>query len=56
MDLIWVRREEKYFFKWGWTPIAGESPSGKSAGLCAVACSLDVPLVGHDAWIRVLSS
>ena len=30
LEVIWVRREWKYFCKWGWTDKSPESPSGKS--------------------------
>src|SRR6266851_3570420 len=31
IEVIWVRREWKYFCKWGWTAKSPNSPSGKSA-------------------------
>jgi hypothetical protein len=31
MEVIWVRREEEYFFERGWTEVALNSPSGKSS-------------------------
>jgi hypothetical protein len=31
IDLIWVKREAKYFLKWGWTANSKNCPSGKSA-------------------------
>jgi hypothetical protein len=37
IEVIWVRRERKYFLKWGWTGLLPNSPSGKSVGLSAVA-------------------
>jgi hypothetical protein len=37
IDLIWVKWERKYFLNWGWTRELPQSPSGKSAGLSAVA-------------------
>jgi hypothetical protein len=39
IDLIWGKREGKYFFKWGWTGELRNSPSGKSASLFAEARS-----------------
>jgi hypothetical protein len=30
IEVIWVFGKPEYFFKRGWTRIAGESPSGKS--------------------------
>jgi hypothetical protein len=32
IQVIWVFGKPEYFFKRGWTRIAGESPSGKSPG------------------------
>jgi hypothetical protein len=29
IDLIWVKREQKYFRKWGWTAKSLICPSGK---------------------------
>src|SRR6202158_4333929 len=36
-ELIWLRRGRKYFCKGGWRAGLANSPSGKSAGLSAVA-------------------
>src|SRR6202158_1963570 len=35
IDLIWVRREGKYFCKWGWTVNSLICPSGQLADLSA---------------------
>jgi len=37
VKVIWATREEEFFCGWGWTEIAGNSPSGKSASSGASA-------------------
>jgi hypothetical protein len=37
IEVIWVRREPKYFCKEGWTAKSPNSPSGKSVDLSTVA-------------------
>jgi hypothetical protein len=43
-ELIWVRREQKYFCKWGWTANSLICPSGKSA---PCYCGMKEPMPGR---------
>jgi len=46
-ELIWVRREQEYFCKWGWTRQLAKRelicPTGKSVGASKLWCDHAVP-------------
>ena len=44
LDVIWGGRKQEYFCKQGWTATSPNSPSGKSAELCAWLFERNPPL------------